>query len=79
MTTTSRAVCLNRISMLHFIGFKGDEFNRAKRVFGPPDFVHRRWDARAACEVCEGDVAVFATGDEHSPVDPFAYDDSAYF
>jgi hypothetical protein len=66
-------------SAVHFVGFKDDAFNRAKRVFGAPDFVHRRWDARAVDEVAEGDMVVFATGDEAQPVDPFAYDDSAYF
>ena len=64
--------------MLHFIGFKDDRYNTAVKTFGKPDFVHRRWDYRALCEVCECDVAIFADGDEHSPVNPFAYDDSAY-
>lgn len=64
---------------VHFVGFKDDAFNRAKQVFGPPDFIHRFWDARAVCEVCEGDMVVFANGDEHQPVNPYAYDDSAYF
>lgn len=65
--------------MLHFVGFKDDRYNNAVKVFGKPDFVHRFWDRRAADEVCEGDVAVFATGDEFAPVNPFAYDDSAHF
>lgn len=64
---------------MHFVRFTGDEYLRAIRVFGKPDFIHRHWDARAACEVCEGDVAVFAKGTEDDPVTPFAYDDSAYF
>lgn len=32
---------------LHFVGFRGDEYNRAVAVFGTPDFIHRSWDARA--------------------------------
>jgi hypothetical protein len=41
------------------------------------DFWHRRWDRRAVDEVAEGDTVVFATGDERSPVDPHAFDDSS--
>lgn len=65
--------------MLHFVGFKDDRYWNAVRTFGKPDFVHRRWDYRAYCEICEGDVAVFAEGSECSPIDPFAFDDSANF
>lgn len=65
--------------MLHFVGFKDDAFNRAKRVFGRPDFIHRFWDARAVAEVVDGDTVVFANGDERQPVYPFAYDDSTFF
>lgn len=63
--------------MLHFVGFKNDRVFNALKTFGPPDFWHRRWDRRALDEVCEGDWVVFADGDETSPVDPFAFDDSA--
>ena len=35
-------------------------------------------DRRAVDEVAPGDVVVFADGDEHSPVDPYAFDDSAH-
>lgn len=62
---------------VHFVGFKDDRVHNAVRVFGKPDFWHRRWDRRAVDEVAEGDTVVFATGDEHSPVDPFAFDDSS--
>lgn len=64
---------------VHFVGFKGDEFNRAVQVFGEPDFVHRRWDVRAQQEVVEGDVAIFADGDENKePAHP-SFDDSCHF
>jgi hypothetical protein len=65
--------------MMHFVGFKDDRFHGAVRVFGRPDFIHRFWDRRAVDEVMEGDTVVFAVGDEHQPVNPFAYDDSARF
>jgi len=61
---------------VHFIGFRGDEYLRAVRVFGPPDFLHRYWDVRAMQEIAPGDMAVFAKGDEHQPPNPFAFNDS---
>jgi hypothetical protein len=64
---------------LHFVGFKDDRWHNAVKIFGMPDFIHRRWDYRAFCECCPGDVVVFADGDEHSPIYPYAYDDSAFF
>jgi hypothetical protein len=62
---------------LHFVGFKNDRFRNALRVFGAPDFWHRRWDRRAIAEVADGDVVVFADGDESQPVAVHAWDDSA--
>jgi len=47
---------------LHFVGFKGDEYVRAIRVFGQPDFIHPGYDLRALREICPGDKVVFATG-----------------
>ncbi len=64
---------------LHFVGFKDDRYWNAVRVWGRPDFVHRFWDVRASHEIAPGDKVVFASGDEHSPLNPFAYDDSAHF
>lgn len=64
---------------VHFVGFKDDAYFRAQRVFGKPDFVHRFWDHRAVAEVFEGDVVIFAEGDEHQPIHPWSYDDSAFF
>ncbi len=47
---------------LHFVGFRGDEYWSAVRVFGQPDFIHIGWDRWARQEVMDGDVAVFAHG-----------------
>lgn len=47
---------------LHFVGFRGDEYVRAQRVFGRPDFIHIGWDLRAQREIAPGDVVVFARG-----------------
>lgn len=67
---------------LHFVGFthpdqgKDPRYDAAARVFGPPDFIHRRWDCRAATEIAEGDRVVFAKGDGSEPPAPQAFDDS---
>jgi len=71
---------------LHFVGFKNPALDRWKdprawnaiKVFGHPDFWHAKWDFRAREEMMEGDWAVFADGNEHSPIDPFGFDDSAF-
>lgn len=62
---------------IHFVGFKDDRIYNALKVFGKPDFWHRRWDRRAVDEIFEGDMIVFADGDENSEVHPFAFDDSS--
>lgn len=65
--------------MIHFVRFKDDRYFNAVKVFGKPDFIHRFWDYRAVCEVCEGDTVVFAEGDEAQEVNVYAFDDSANF
>ena len=76
-----RALTRNQgtMAILHFVGFKDERYWNAVKTFGKPDFVHRHWDYRAQCEVCEGDVAVFANGNELDLPTVYAYDDSAYF
>ena len=32
--------------MLHFIGFRGEEFLSAIRIWGQPDFIHKWHDSR---------------------------------
>lgn len=49
---------------LHFVGFRDDAYLRAVRVFGPPNFIHPRWDRRARREIADSDSEVFAVGDE---------------
>jgi hypothetical protein len=64
---------------LHFVGFKDDRYLQAVRVFGRPDFIHRKYDLRAVQEIAEHDVVLFADNDEHQAISPFTYDDSAFF
>lgn len=60
---------------LHFIGFRGDEYGRAVRIFGPPDFIHFGWDRWARMEVMPGDTAIFAKGEYDDEPSPFGYPD----
>lgn len=68
---------------LHFVGFvhpaqaHSADYDRAVRMFGVPDFVHRRNDARAQAEIMPGDVAIYARGVDPDKVAPHAFDDSA--
>lgn len=57
---------------VHYVGFRGDEYSRAQRIFGPPDFIHRWWDRRAQLEIADGDLVVFATGSAEAEPNPFA-------
>lgn len=61
--------------MLHFVGFRDDRYWNAVRVFGPPDFIHRRWDLRAKREIAPDDLIVFATGNERQKPSRISGDD----
>jgi len=63
---------------VHFVGFRGDEYVRAQKVFGPPDFVHVNHDVRVAGDVAPGDTVVFANGFE-AKWSPYVHDDSSFF
>lgn len=60
---------------LHYIGFRGDEYVRACRVFGPPDFIHIGWDRWARMEIVDGDTAVFARGCFEDQVSAYSFPD----
>ena len=46
---------------LHFIGFRGDEYNRAKKIWGEPDFIHPVHDRRAYVDIdIFDDILIFA-------------------
>jgi hypothetical protein len=65
----------------HFIGFKEDsqQFVNAVQVFGPPDFVHRMWDLRAAFGGefdPDHDVRIFAKGTEADAPSIYSFNDS---
>ncbi len=59
---------------LHFVGFKDDHVHAARKIFGEPDFYHRRWDVRALADVAPEDTVIFAG--EWTPPSEHAWDDS---
>lgn len=61
---------------VHFVGFRGDEYLSAVRVFGKPGFIHMGWDRRARREIADGDLVVFAKGDDAQPVAERNYSDT---
>lgn len=67
---------------IHFIGFRtSTQVYNATKIWGPPDIWHRHWDARAQREFFPeiGDVAIFAKGTEHDPIEVYTFDDSSFF
>lgn len=60
---------------IHFVGFRDDRYWNAVRVWGKPDFIHRRWDKRAQREILSIDTIVFATGDDAQEPSHFSGDD----
>lgn len=66
-------------SAIHFVGFRGDEYCRAIRVFGLPDFIHRNNDLRLYGDVAPGDTVVFANREDLKPVKKYAFNDSEHF
>lgn len=60
---------------VHFIGFRGEEYWSAVRVWGRPSFIHMGWDRRAQRDIAEGDVVVFARGNADQPIAPYNFPD----
>lgn len=60
---------------IHFVGFRGDEYLSAVRVFGRPTFIHRGWDRRARRDIADDDLVVFAKGDAHQAPAERNFDD----
>lgn len=79
MINASRQKGASMKNAVHFVGFRGDEYNRAVRVFGQPDFIHNVWDKRAVAEVFDGDVVVLGPKGRDDHVAEFTFDDSSRF
>ena len=66
---------------IHFVGFRGDEYFRAVKVFGTPDFIHRNNDTRVlgGGELGPCDTVVYANGCELKAPNQHAFNDSEVF
>jgi hypothetical protein len=60
---------------VHFIGFRGEEYWSAVKVFGRPQMIHMGWDRRSQRDIGEDDIVVFAVGDETQPFTARNYPD----
>ena len=62
---------------VHFVGFRGEEYWSAVKVWGLPDVIHFHWDMRAQREIWDGDIVVFAKGEKYVDApSPYNFDDS---
>jgi len=60
---------------VHFVGFRGEEYWSAVKVWGLPDYYHLGWDLRARREIADGDVIVFAQGEHDQEMRRKSFDD----
>ncbi len=49
---------------VHFVGFRGDEYWSAVKVWGRPAFIHMGNDTRMRREVHDSDAVIYANGSE---------------
>jgi len=59
MCTTPRTV--------HYVGFRGDEYVRAHRIWGGPAYIHKVYDDRVFTEVGDKDVVIFGPKYKYCP------------
>ena len=61
---------------VHFVWFRGEEYVRACRVWGKPDFIHMGWDRRSRRDIdFDCDTIIFARGEHDQPYAPRNFDD----
>ena len=57
---------------LHLIGFRGEEYWSAKRIWPDmPVMIHRVHDRRAQHDIGPGDIVVFANKEREDVIRPF--------
>lgn len=57
---------------IHYVGFRGDEYARARRIWGGPAIIHRWFDLRAFREIdWTRDTVIFANGAEAKGISEF--------
>jgi hypothetical protein len=52
---------------VHFVGFRGDEYHSAVRIWGKPRFIHMGNDTRMRREMADGDTVIYGNGCETRP------------
>ncbi len=62
--------------VVQFIGFRGEEYWSAVKIWGKPQIIHMGWDRRARRDISEDDIVIFAQGDEHQPLAQYNYPDT---
>ena len=65
---------------IHFVGFRGEEYNSAVKIWGKPDFFHKIWDYRAVGDIVPGvDTVIFAKYSPDDKPSEYSYDDSSFY
>ena len=60
---------------VHFIGFRGEEYWSAVKVWGFPDFIHSWHDNRMYGDVGDNDILVFAGKSDPKEVSEYTWQD----
>lgn len=60
---------------VHFIGFRGEEFWSAVKVFGYPDFIHLWHDSRMYGDVSTTDILVFGPKGNPNQISEYSWQD----
>jgi len=60
---------------VHFIGFRGEEYWSAVKVFGPPDFIHLIHDHRLYGDVGPDDTLVFGPKADPDHISEYSWQD----
>jgi len=60
---------------VHFIGFRGEEYWSAVKVWGFPDFVHKWHDNRMYGDVGDNDILIFAGKSDPKEVSEYTWQD----
>lgn len=55
---------MTETQLIHFVGFRGEEYHSAVKVWGKPDFIHMGHDNRMRRETASYDTIVTANGYE---------------
>lgn len=55
--------------VVHYVGFRGDEYTRAYQLFGGPVMIHRQNDVRTQSEIdSDHDVVIYANAEREDRV-----------